>query len=120
VISDYHAHFFRFSSRYRNVKPVLSFPEKKKKKKNMRPYFIEWPNVRRPGLAVDFRHILSVNSSLRDLKDYVVNISEFEEKSQIVESEGIMSEIYCRFEQRRVVVVKSNSHADWVEKPHGE
>jgi hypothetical protein len=49
-----------------------------------------------------------------------VNISEFEEKSPIVGSEGIVSELSCRFEDGLLVVVKSNSHADWVEKPHME
>jgi hypothetical protein len=78
--------------------------------------FDGWLNLITSGLAVDFRRILRANSGLRELKAYVVNVSGFEEKSMIVESDKVFNEIYCRADDGVLFVVTSNSRPDWVEK----
>jgi hypothetical protein len=43
--------------------------------------FNQWMQLKRSGLQVDFRRIQKVGSGLRYLRDYVVNLSTFEERS---------------------------------------
>jgi tRNA A-37 threonylcarbamoyl transferase component Bud32 len=50
------------------------------------------------------------------LRDYVVNLSEFEERSMIGESNQVSAEIYNRFEDEFLVVVKSIPPFEYFEK----
>jgi hypothetical protein len=45
--------------------------------------FDRWLELKRSGLRVDFRRVERVGSGLQCLKDYVVNLSRFEEGSNI-------------------------------------
>jgi serine/threonine protein kinase len=71
------------------------------------PEFDRWWELNRSGIAVDFRRIERVGSGLLALRDYVVNLSAFEERSIIDESDGVRNEIYHRIEDQFLVVIKS-------------
>jgi hypothetical protein len=43
------------------------------------PEFDRWLELKKSGLRVDFRRVERVGSGLQCLKDYVVNLSRFEE-----------------------------------------
>jgi hypothetical protein len=80
------------------------------------PELDRWRELRRSDFKVDFRRILRVHSGLRCLRDYGVNLSEFEERSMIGESNEISKEIYHRVEDELIVVVKSIALSEFAEK----
>jgi serine/threonine protein kinase len=57
-----------------------------------------------------------MRSGLSCLNDYVVNLSGFEERSKIGKCNKVSTEIYDRFEDEFLVLVKSNPHSENVEK----
>jgi hypothetical protein len=83
---------------------------------NSCPEFDRWIDLRRHQIAIDFRRILRVDSGLQQLRDYVVNLSVFEETSMIVRSDGVLNEKYRRSEDEFLIVVKSISFTECVEK----
>jgi serine/threonine protein kinase len=72
------------------------------------------------GITVDFRRIVRVSSGLPSLGGYVVNLSVFEERSMIGDCNQVSNEIYDRFEDGLLVVVKSNPLSKCVEKSQME
>jgi hypothetical protein len=74
------------------------------------PEFDRWLRLRRSGVRVDFRRIQRVDFGLRCLRDYVVNLSVFEEKSNIGEYGEVSNQIYDRIDDEVLVFVKSNPH----------
>jgi hypothetical protein len=74
------------------------------------PEFDGWLRLRRSGVRVDFRRIQRVGFGLRCLRDYVVNLSVFEEKSNIGECGEVSNQIYHRIDDEVLVFVKSNPH----------
>jgi hypothetical protein len=80
------------------------------------PEFDRWLELQRSGIKRDFRRIERVGFGFRCLRDYDVNLSEFEERSIIIESSSIRNEIYVRTEDELLIVVKSISHLENVEK----
>jgi serine/threonine protein kinase len=50
------------------------------------------------------------------LRDYGVNLSEFEERSMIAQSDGVLNSVYRRSEDDFVIVVNPISLSEWVEK----
>jgi hypothetical protein len=71
------------------------------------PEFARWLQLIGSDIRVDFRRIERVGLSLSSLKDYHLNISEFEERSMICESGAESNRIYDRVEDEFLVVVKS-------------
>jgi hypothetical protein len=80
------------------------------------PEFDRWLELRRSGISSDFRRIERVGFGLRCLRDYDINLSMFEERSMIVKSDEFPNEIYDRFEDELLIVVKSIPHSESVEK----
>jgi hypothetical protein len=79
------------------------------------PEFDQWLELRRSFISGDFRRIESVGFGLPCLRDYNVNLSIFEERSMIVESDSVPNQIYDRLEDEFLVVVKSIPHSESVE-----
>jgi hypothetical protein len=71
------------------------------------PEFDRWLKLKKPGLRVHFRRIQRVGSGFWCLRDYVVNLSSFEEGSMMDNSDEIEKEIYYRAEDQFFIVVKS-------------
>jgi serine/threonine protein kinase len=82
--------------------------------------FNRWLRLKRSDVAVDFRQIQRVGFGLRCLRDYIVNLSEFEERSIIVESDEVRNERYDRFEDSLSIVVKSKPHLESVQESEME
>jgi serine/threonine protein kinase len=80
------------------------------------PEFARWLQLKRSGIRVDFRRIEKVGLSLPCLKDYHLNISEFEERSMIYESGAESNGIYDRVEDEFLVVVKSITLTEGLEE----
>jgi serine/threonine protein kinase len=74
------------------------------------PEFDRWLELKRSNHRVDFRRIKRMGFGFRCLRDFVVNLSEFEERSMINECDGIQNEIYHRVEDEFIVFVKSIGH----------
>jgi predicted metal-binding protein len=62
------------------------------------PEFSRWLNLKRSGIALDFRRIQRMGFDIPCLEDYIVNVSIFEEKSIICESDEVPNEIHHRIE----------------------
>jgi uncharacterized protein YuzB (UPF0349 family) len=60
---------------------------------NSCPEIARWLFLRGSGIAIDFRRIVRVDSGLRQLKDYVLNLSIFEKRSMIRQSDEELNEI---------------------------
>jgi hypothetical protein len=78
--------------------------------------FDRWLYLRISGIDLDFRRIVRVNSGLEPLRNYEMNLSVFEERSMICQSEEVLKEIYCRCEDECLIVVKSISLSEFVER----
>jgi hypothetical protein len=78
--------------------------------------FARWLQLNRSGIRIDFRRIEKVGLSLPSLKDYHLNISEFEERSMICESGAESNEIYDWVEDEFLVVVKSIAQREGLEE----
>jgi hypothetical protein len=70
---------------------------------NSCPEFDRWLQLKRSDIAIDFRPIQRVSVGLWCLSDYVVNLSAFEERAIICESD----QIYHRIEDELLVFMKS-------------
>jgi serine/threonine protein kinase len=75
-----------------------------------------WLQLRKKGITVDFRRIERVGSGLPSLEDYLVNLSEFAEGSIIDEPSQLSNEICCRTGDGFLIIVKSISLSESVEK----
>jgi hypothetical protein len=62
------------------------------------PEFDRWLQLEISGIAVDFRRIEKLGFGLRCLRDYLIKVSAFEEKSIICGSDEVSNEIYHRIE----------------------
>jgi hypothetical protein len=80
------------------------------------PEFDRWLELQRSEVRFDFRRIERVGSGLRCLRDYTVNLSEFEERSMIDESEEVGKEICHRVEDEVLIFVKSMAHSESIKK----
>jgi serine/threonine protein kinase len=80
------------------------------------PEFDRWLQQRKSGLTNDFRRIQRVGFDLRCLGDYIVNLSVFEERSIICESDEFRNEIYNRLEDDFFIFVKSKPLSENVEE----
>jgi hypothetical protein len=72
------------------------------------PEFDRWLQLRRIGIPIDFRRIQRIGFDIPCLGYYIVNLSVFEERSLICESDEVPNEIYHRIEDEFLVVMKSN------------
>jgi serine/threonine protein kinase len=68
------------------------------------------------GIGIDFRRIERVHFGLSCLKDYIVNLSTFAERSRICESDEVSKELYDRIEDQLLVIVKPISLSGSLEK----
>jgi hypothetical protein len=66
-----------------------------------------WKQLRESGISVDFRRIFKIDSEFGGLKDYLIDLSVFEEISMFDEIEGLLSEIYERYDDGSMVTVNS-------------
>jgi hypothetical protein len=71
------------------------------------PEFDRWLQLKRSGIAIDFRRIQRVGFDIPCLGDYIVNLSTFEKRSLICRSGEIPNEICRRIEDEFLVFVKS-------------
>jgi serine/threonine protein kinase len=74
---------------------------------NSCPEFDRWLELRRSGIEIDFQRIHRLGLDIPCLEDYIVNLSIFEERSIICESDEIRNEIYDRIEDEFLVIMKS-------------
>jgi hypothetical protein len=78
---------------------------------NSCPEFDRWLELKRSGIGVDFRRIQRVDSGLRCLRDYEVNISGSDERSINWKCDGVGNEIYHRVDDEFFIFVKSIPHS---------
>jgi serine/threonine protein kinase len=71
------------------------------------PEFDRWLELNRSGIGIDFRRIQKVGFGLPCLRDYIVNLSVFEERSLICDSAEVPNEIYHRIEDELLIIMKS-------------
>jgi hypothetical protein len=71
------------------------------------PEFDQWLELKRSDVAIDFRRIQKMGFDLPCSGDYIVNLSAFEEKSIICDSDDVSNRIYHRIEDRLLVFMKS-------------
>jgi hypothetical protein len=71
------------------------------------PEFDQWLQLKSSGIAIDFRQIQRVGFDIAYLGDSNVNLSVFEERSIIRESNEVRNEIDHRIEDEILVVMKS-------------
>jgi hypothetical protein len=71
------------------------------------PEFDRWLELKRLCIAIDFRRIQRMGFDVPCFGDYIVNVSVFEERSIICESDEVRNEIYHRIEDQLFVFVKS-------------
>jgi hypothetical protein len=71
------------------------------------PEFDRWLERKRSRVAIDFRRIQKLGFDIPYLKDYIVSLSSFEERSIICESGEVRNEIYHRIEDQVLVFMKS-------------
>jgi serine/threonine protein kinase len=83
---------------------------------NSCPEFDRWLELKQSGIALDFRRIQRMGFDVPCLGDYIVNLSIFEERSIICESDEVPNEIYHRIEDEFLVVLKSKSHLENIEE----
>jgi serine/threonine protein kinase len=82
---------------------------------NSCPEFDRWLELKRSGIAIDFRRIQRMGFDVRFLGDYIVNLSGFQEKSLICDSDEVRNQIYHRIEDQFSVFVKSKPLSENVE-----
>jgi hypothetical protein len=87
---------------------------------NSCPEFDRWLQLKRSGIAIDFRRIQRVGFDVPCLGDYIVNLSAFEERSILCESDDVPNEIYHRIEDEFLVVMKSKPLSENVEESQME
>jgi hypothetical protein len=80
------------------------------------PEFDRWLQLKRSGIALDFRRIQRMGFDLPCLGDYIISLSVFEEKSIIYDSDEDTKQIYHRIEDEFLVLLKSKPHSETVEK----
>jgi hypothetical protein len=80
------------------------------------PEFDRWLQLKRSGIAIDFRRIQRMGFDIPCLGDYIVNLSGFEERSLICDSDKSPNQIYHRIEDQLVVFVKSKPLSENVPK----
>jgi hypothetical protein len=73
------------------------------------PMFDRWRRLRKSGITVDFQRILRFASGLPRLKDFVFDMSGFEERSVIGQNDRVSSQVYERRIDGAVTVVKAIS-----------
>jgi serine/threonine protein kinase len=83
---------------------------------NSCPEFDRWLQLQRSGIAIDFRRIQRVGFDVSCLGDYIVNLSIFEERSIICDSDEGSNQIYHRIEDEFVIVMKSKPLSENVEE----
>jgi hypothetical protein len=74
------------------------------------PEFDHWRELRKCHIEVDFRRILRAGCGFGDLSDYQIDLSVFEEISILGDSDNVSSQIYQRWDDGSVFVVKSKHH----------
>jgi hypothetical protein len=73
------------------------------------PMFDQWQHLRKSGINVDFQRILRFASGLPPLKDFVLDLSGFEERSVIIRNDRVSSQIHQRRIDGAVTVAKAIS-----------
>jgi hypothetical protein len=73
------------------------------------PMFDRWRRLRNLGIAVDFQRIQRFASGLPHFKDFVLDLSGFEERSVIGRNDRVSSRIYLRRIDGAMTVVKAIS-----------
>jgi hypothetical protein len=84
------------------------------------PEFDRWLQLKRSGIAIDFQGIRRVGFDIPCLGDYTVNLSAFEEKSIICDSDEVPNQIYHRIEDEFLVCIRSVRFSEHVQKSHIE
>jgi hypothetical protein len=79
------------------------------------PEFDRWLDLKRSGIVIDFRRIERVGFDIGCLGNYIVNLSEFEERSIICNSNEISNKVCNRIEDEFLVFMKSKPHSANVE-----
>jgi hypothetical protein len=80
------------------------------------PEFGRWLQLKRSGTAIDFRRIQKLGFDIWCLEDYIVNLSVFEERSIICESDEVPNEIYHRIEDEFLVFTRSTPCSEHVQE----
>jgi hypothetical protein len=80
------------------------------------PEFDRWLQLRQSGILIDFRRIQKLGFDVPSLEGYIVNLSEFEERSIICNSNELPNEIYDRIEDQFLVCMKSKPLSENVEE----
>jgi hypothetical protein len=81
------------------------------------PEFDRWLQLKRSGIRIDFRRIHRVGFDVPCLGDYIVNLSGFEEKSMIWDSDEVPDQIYHRIEDESLFFMKAMPLSENVKRP---
>jgi hypothetical protein len=71
------------------------------------PEFSGWQLLRMKVIVADFRRLLSLNSGFSDLTTYLIDVSEFEERTVLNGQNAILSETYQRLQDGCSIVIQS-------------
>jgi serine/threonine protein kinase len=80
------------------------------------PELDRWLNLKKLNIAIDFRRIHRVGFDIPYLRDYIVNVSVFEESSMICDTNEVRNEICHRNEDEFSVLMKSIPLLERIEK----
>jgi hypothetical protein len=83
---------------------------------NSCPEFDRWLELKRSGIAIDFRRIQRVGFDLPCFGDYIISLSAFEQLSLIWSSDEVRNEIYHRTEDEFLVYLKSKPLSENIEE----
>jgi hypothetical protein len=78
------------------------------------PEFDRWLQLKRSGIGIDFRRLHRMGLDVGCLGNYIVNVSVFEERSIIRESDEVPNEIYHRTEDEFLIFVESKPDSEKV------
>jgi hypothetical protein len=79
------------------------------------PEFDRWLELKRSGIAIDFRRIEMFGFDVRCLGDYIMNLSGLEERSITCNSDEVRNQIYHRIEDELLIIMKSKLFSENVE-----
>jgi hypothetical protein len=79
------------------------------------PIFDRWRRLRNSGIAVDFQRIRRFTPDLPHFRDFMLDMSGFEERSVIGRNDRVSSQIYQRRSDGALTVVKTISLSGSIE-----
>jgi hypothetical protein len=80
------------------------------------PELNRWRDLKKSDIEIDFRRIEKLNFGRACLRDYVVNVSTFEDRSVIGDSAEVLNEISHRIDDELLIFMKSIRLSESIQK----